>query len=1137
MGKRRFFPQFHVHDDHSIKDGLATVETYADQVVDLKGEVLAVTNHGMATGFARQYFACRDRKIKPVFGMEAYVNDFRLRPIDRMRDELKKRDKATKKRVDANKQVQAKMLQLKQFVANHYRPSPHSVLLAKNREGYRNLVRMSTDSFRNGYYYVPRTDTEFLIEHAYGMVYSTACIGGYFTRVALTNFDLACAKAAKFKERFEANGGTFYVELMMTEYSKQREANEAMIKLASRIGAKCIITCDVHYHRPEDGVAQDCLLLMRDKKTMKDKFEGDGGAGVWQFEAKDLWWRTMEDVARCYRDHHSDYMDLECFREAVRNTLALADEIEDIEFDTSLKLPGVFPNPEQGLRELIKTGLRYRKERGQLAPGVKLKDYAERIHRELSVIEPKGFSEYFLILHDICDHARKIGSRMGPGRGSAGGSLIAYLCRITEIDPLRFNLLFERFLAADRDDPPDIDLDFSPEHRDGIKAYVEKRYPATATIGSNATFKPRATIQGVARVFDLDHREVLKVTKPMGLDADDMTWEQIADTWPQVQRFADDHPDAWAVIQNIRGLISHRGKNAAGMLIAPNNALDELPMMVEKDSKGNVSTVTAWADTQGDGVGYAGRELTRFGYLKADLLGVRNLNVAPMAAELVQRDTGQVIELESLPLDDGETLDTASESIVPGVFQLDTYTTRPIMKHVGVDAFADLVMITALARPGPLKHQVHKDFAKLKRDDNWKGDTPEKLIPLLQDSRGLMILQEDVMWVVNVLGGLSMQEANRLRKIMSKKHPEAMKLWKQRFLEGGAKVGISSEEDLAELWEKIATFAEYGFCKAHSVAYMITAYRQLYMLTHYPVEYFAALLTHTERGKKDSRGTEVFVDYLRAAMAARITVLGPCVNSGALLFDVDEESRIRFGLGHVKGVGKSATTVIELGPYESLEDFYDKIPRRTINKRVVLQLIYSGAMDSLDFDRHAGKEMIPDYPGLERRNALVARYFQIKGEKDEPDVYPETVLREKEREALGLPLSWWSSGEINEVRELEGLETIEYHKRNDLARVEVVAEISKAKVIKTRKGQQMAFLSVADETGQLDNLTIWPSEWSDYKRTLAQGKIVVLRLRRKPNRDRNYGKWCYHLDDKYGEPAQSIGRVIRFHRAEESEEE
>jgi len=1125
MGKRTFMPHLHIHDEHSIKDGCSTVETYADLAVENGGDCLAITNHGQATGFARQYFACKDRGIKPIFGMEAYLNEYRHRPIKRLQEELKKADKATKKQPGANSRVKDKLVRLKTFIGERFRPSPHSIILARNLEGYRNLVRMSTDSFQNGFYYVPRTDTKFLIEHAEGLVYSTACIGGFFPRMARTNFDLACEQAAEFKAQLEANGGSFFVELMITEYEAQRETNEVMIRLASRIGAKCILTCDVHYAKPEDGQAQNVLLLMRDKKTIADK---EAGEGVWQFEAKDLYWRTIQDVIECWKTHHGDYMDRECFAAALKNTLALADEIEDIEFDTSLKLPGVFTEPEHNLKELVKSGLRYRKEHGQLAPGVPVRDYVERIKRELGVINPKGFAEYFLILHDVCEHARKIGARMGPGRGSAGGSLVAYLCRITEIDPLRFSLLFERFLDAGRDDPPDIDLDFSPEHRDGVKAYVEETYPATATIGSNATFKPRATLQDVGRVFGIDYREMQKITKPLGTDADNMTWDQIFETWPAVQRFADDHPEAWSVVKVLRGLISHRGKNAAGMLIAPAGALDMVPMIVEKDGSGNPMTVTAFADSQGDGVLNKGREMTRLGYLKADFLGVRNLNIAPHAIEIVRRDTGQVIDLESLPLDDPETLATAATGDVPGAFQLDTSTTRPILRHVGVDSFADLVMITALARPGPLKKQVHREFANLKQSDAWEDEVLPELKSVLSDSRGLMILQEDVMWVVQIVCGLTMQEANALRKIMSKKHPEAMALWRDKFMAGGLEVGLATEEDLAELWEKIAAFADYGFNKAHSVAYMLTAYRQLYMLTHYAVEYFAALLTHTPRGKKTRSGGDQVVDFMRAAMARRLTIEGPCAATGGIEFDVTERGQLRYGLGHVKGIGGSAQLVVAARPFESLEELFDQVERRRVNSKVFTHLIYSGSLDSLEFNRHAGKgDPIPEFDGLERRNGIMMRYQQLRGSKDEVPAFTETVLREKERELLGLPLSWWSSPAIQELREAEGLETIDYHKRRDLSRVEILAEVSRARTHRTKKNTTMAFLTLADETGSLENVTIWPDQWKAHKRALAEGQMAIVRMRRRENHNREFGEWSYYLEDKYSDPVETVARALR----------
>ncbi len=1136
MGKTPF-PHLHIHDDNSIKDGCATVETYADIAASLGGESLAVTNHGQASGFARQYFACKDRGIKPIFGMEAYINEHRTRPIKRLKEELVKADKRTRKLPAANYQIKSKLKALNRFIATRFRPSPHAIILAKNREGYRNLVRMATDSYQRGFYYNPRTDTTFLSEHREGLVYSTACIGGYIPKLAAANFDAGVEEAARLQKIFTTDGGAgFYVELMMTEYEKQRETNERMIKLATAIGAPCILTCDVHYAKPEDGDAQNALLLMRDKKTLADLEEqsyeaGDGGGGIWQFEAKDLYWRTTEDVVKCWREHHSDYMDKECFKEALRNTFLLADEIEDIEFDTSLKLPGVFDEPEFNLKEAVKRGMRYRVAKGQIpAPGKTLRDYSDRIKRELGVISGKGFAEYFLVLEDICEAARNMGARMGPGRGSAGGSLIAFLTQITEIDPLRFGLLFERFLDAGRDDPPDIDLDFSPEHRDGIKTYVDRKYPATATIGSTAVFKPRAVLGDVGRVYGVDYREMQVITKALGDDADDLTWDEIFDLWPQVQQFADDHPDAWGVVKTLRGLISHRTKNAAGMLIGPASALDEIPMIVERNKDGVAMTVTAFADSQGDGMLVKGRELTRLGYLKADLLGVRNLNIAPHAVEIVTRDTGVKIDFPSMPLDDPETLATASTGDVPGIFQLDSSTTRPIMKHVGVDNFADLVMITALCRPGPLKHQVHRQYAKLKRSNRWERDTMPELVPLLQDSRGLMILQEDVMFVFQAMSGGSMQQANLLRKIISKKHPEAMKEWKGMFVDGGVEKGLK-RADLEETWAKIVTFAGYGFNKAHAVSYMLTAYYQLYMLTHHTIEYFAALLTHTQRGKKDQGGGERVVRYMRSAMARTIPILGPSVTRGGVEFDVTEDNEIRYGLGHVKSVAGASELIVAARPFKTLAEFYDRIERRRCNARVVQALIFSGAMDDIEFDRHAGGEVLPDLEGVERRNILLKRYRQLNPLKKGEEVpqFSAAVLRDKETELLGLPLSWWGSSTVRELREQEGLESIDYHAKNDVSRVHLLCEITKARIHKTKKKTTMAFLTVSDETGDLSNIVIWPSLYETYKRRIKPGAIVVMRLRRRESQNKEYGEWSYFLeeDSRHGEPIDTLARVMR----------
>lgn len=1125
--KKKWFPQLHVHDEHSLRDGCSTVETYADNVVELGGDALCVTNHGQAAGYARQYFACKDRKIKPIFGMEAYINNHRKKPVREAIKHLKKAAKAKKSGAED------KLAAADAFLKEEFRPSPHAIILARNSTGYKNLVRMSTDSWLNGMYYHPRTDIEFLSDHREGLIYSTACIGGYIPKMARGNFDLAVQEAKRLKEIFGPE--SFFVELMITEYMEQRTTNEIMMKLAHEVQAPMIATCDVHYSRSEDSLAQDVLLLMRDGKTIKDR---DAGEGVWQFESKDLWWRSLEDVVDTWRECHSDYMDKETFQQTIRNTYKLADEIEHVEFDTSLKLPGVFENPEALLKELCLRGMRERAAAGQLDDSHSKRDYALRLQRELKVINEKGFAEYFVILWDIVKNAKELGARVGPGRGSAAGSLVAYLLQITQIDPLKFNLLFERFLDKNRPDPPDIDMDFDPEHRDAVKSYIEGRYPATATIGSFATFKPKATLNDVGRVFGIDYKTTQALTKQItGTDADDMTWDQIFEVWDGVKQWAKDHEQAFEVVKTIRGLISHSSKNAAGMLIAPESALDLVPLMVSKNKSGDSMTVTAFPDSQGDGVTHLGRELTRLGLLKMDILGVNNVNIAPRAVELLERDHGETVDLVNLPLDDEETLAKATTGEVPGVFQLDTHATRPILQKVGVDSFMDLVMITALVRPGPLKHGIHNKFAKLKRTGGkWRQDVPEDLQEVLYDSRGLMILQEDVMWVSQIIAGFSFEQANALRKIISKKHPEAIKLWKDRFVGGAVEQG-HDEEEMTALWEKIVTFAGYGFCKSHAVSYMVTAYQQLYMLTHYPLCYFASLLATTERSAaKKKRGEEKIVGQMRSAMAHGVRIVPPNLwSGGSARFDI-RDGEIQYGLRKIKGVGEGAAEVVEsMGSFHSLTWFYrtieEKKLRRAVTKAAMVNLILAGAMDQVPVgdDKNLQDLCIEEEKGIEYRNTLLAALHAIRKDKGEPESFTPSVLLKKEKEALGLAFSWWASKEKDEIREQEDLVTIAEAIEEDMESFGLLCEIARCHVHKGKRGT-MAFLTVADETGTLSNVTIWTQQWKAYRDMLRKGRLSVVRLRRKENdkNRRNYGRYSYHLKDRsYSTPVESVQRLLR----------
>jgi DNA polymerase-3 subunit alpha len=1123
-----WFPSFHVHDEFSIKDGCSSVRAYAKNIVELGGDSLCVTNHGMLGGAAAQFFACQKAKLKPIYGIEAYVNERR-----HLRDRLEEGLKAATKLVKQGRAGAAeKKAQIQAFTKAEFRPGRHLLLVARNRTGYRNLVRISSDAWINGFYYAPRTDSKFLAEHAEGLICSTACIGGVVPKLAReVGFDAAIAKAREFQAIFGPEN--FFVELMATAYDKQRETNEIMLRLAHEIGAKTIITTDVHYSRPEDQLAQRCLLLMRDGKTIQAQDAGEGG---WQFESKDLYWKSLEDVVAVWNEHHKDYWPKEDFQRALKNTYELAASIESWEFDQSLKLPGIFDNSVGLLRELVKKGLASRKERGHLpCSGKTLRDYAQRAAYELSIIESKGFSEYLLVLWDLCRHAREIGSRMGPGRGSAGASLVAFLLDITQIDPLRFNLFFERFLDPSRKDAPDVDLDFSPEHRDPIKKYLEKKYPTCATIGTYSTFKTRSTIQAVGAVFGLERADLMRITKPLGevsaQDLDDMSFDDVVERWPGVKELAEKNPQAWGVVKTLDGLVSHRGQHASGVLVGPASLLDEVPMI--KDPRTGV-ICTAFPDTsvQGGGTDYEGREVSKLGCIKIDVLGQNTLNVAAGALELLERDTGETIDLTSIPLDDPESLALASRADVPGVFQFDTSTSRPLLLHVGVDRFEDLAAITALARPGPLGSRLHERFAKLKRSDAWKSLVPEAVHQPLEASCGLMIYQEDVMLTLVHVGGFSMEEANAVRKIVAKKlDPALLEHWKGEFVRRGIERG-HARPMLEKVFADLEAYCKYAFAKPHAIAYAREAYDQLYVFARFPLHYFASLLRTTERKKKGGRGEDALVGHLRSAMQHGISILPPSILRSEDDFDVDGGA-IRYGLAKIKGVGHGGEAASELramleedGALSSLtlETFVGRVDKRC-NAGAVKALIFAGAFDDVAFDQAELDDLLEEAQEepILRRNALLARHaFLTRKSKrkpfERPTAHAAGVLEQHERELLGVLLSFWSGSFPRAAREALGLRTIREELDRDARRLTLLVEVARCRTHSTGRGD-MAFLTLADETGTLDNVVLFSSTWKVFKDKLRLGKIATIRLERRESRDERYGKWSYFIDERSSGPA------------------
>jgi DNA polymerase-3 subunit alpha len=610
-----------------------------------------------------------------------------------------------------------------------------------------------------------------------------------------------------------------------------------------------------------------------------------------------------------------------------------------------------------------------------------------------------------------------------------------------------------------------------------------------------------------------------------------MSFEDVVDRWPAVKELAEKNPQAWEVVQTLDGLVSHRGQHASGVLVGPASLLDEIPMI--KDPKTGV-ICTAFPDTsvQGGGTEYEGREVSKLGCIKIDILGQNTLNVAAGAVELLERDTGQTIDLTSIPLDDPAALALASRADVPGVFQFDTNTSRPLLLHVGVDRFEDLPAITALARPGPLKARLHETFAKYKRSgEGWKRRVPEAVHEALAASRGLMIYQEDVMLTLVHVGGFSLEEANQVRKIVAKKLDVALLThWKNEFVRRGAERGHAPEL-LEKVFKDLEAYCSYAFAKPHAVAYAREAYDQLYVLARHPLQYFASLLRTTERKKKGARGEDVLVTNMRSAQSHGLRVLGPDVRFSGADFDV-EDGAIRYGLSKIKNVGAAGEAISAvrsaaedegaLGSM-SFEALWDHVGKGC-NARAWQFLILAGACDSLPFDSTGLEDLLEDEgeEPIVRRNALLARHARlVHGSKRRPFERPKAHapgnLADFERELVGAYLSFWNSFEPSRVRELAGLATIREHVQRDRARLHLLVEVSRLHVHASARGS-IAFLTIADESGSLDNVVLYSSAWSKWKDKLRLGRIAALRLERRESRDSKYGKWSYYLDDRSATP-------------------
>jgi DNA polymerase-3 subunit alpha len=1037
------FVHLHTHSEYSLLDGANRIPELLDRVQALGMDSLAITDHGNLHGAWSFYEEAKARKIRPILGFEAYLA----------------------------------------FGSRHARERPadapaaysHLVLLAKNRVGYHNLIKLSSIGFLEGYYRRPRIDKDVLALHREGLVALAACLSGEISLyLRQGNYEAAKTSAAWFAQTFGRDG--FWLEVQDHGIADEKIVSAGMFRLAAELGLPVVATNDAHYLRRDDAEAHDVLLAIGTGKDLDDPKR-------FRFFGQESYVKSEEEMRPLFPD-----------RPDVLAETARVAELCEFDFEKRYFLPQ-FPRPAEFASDqalLVHLARQGAAERyGDPLP----RAVEERLQYELDVIATTGYAGYFLIVYDLIKAARDRGIPVGPGRGSSAGSLVAYALRITTVDPLRFDLLFERFLNPERISMPDIDLDFCFERRGEVLEYVRERY-GRESVGQIITFgtlKARAAFRDVARTLRVEMGDVERITKliPSG-PAYSVTLAEAAQKVPEVKAAAAQDERVRKVLElgaRIEGLARHASVHAAGVVIAPGPLADYVPVcLAPQDSDAII--------TQYDMVA-----LEKVGMLKIDLLGLKTLTVLHDATRMVAERHGVTVDLDRPDLEDPKVYALLRSGRTAGVFQFESPLATDCLRNMKCDRFDDLVATNALMRPGPLDTGMHLVFINRKLGREKVRYPHPALEEILAPTYGVITYQEQVMRIANLLAGYSLAEADVLRKAVGKKIKELIQAELTSFVKRAVARGHDRRvvEDIAA---QIETFGRYGFNKSHAVAYSILSYQTAWFKVYYPAEFMAALLS-SEIGNTDS-----VVRYIAEARELGLEVLAPDVNESGFKFTVVGDGRIRFGLGAVKNVGEGAIASIiagrAAGPYRSLVDLCDHIDLRLCNKRVIESLVDAGACDSLGGHRaqlvaaldHAFAEaQVRQAERTSGQHALFGEETPVpRPPAPVPDVpsWTEHERLAREKAVLGFFISGHPLAKYRAEVELFGTRTTATLGAWTDQRVTIaaVATVVKRQVSK-KTGAEYARLTLEDFHGTAEAL-VFPEAWAKLNAVIRPDGVLLL---------------------------------------------
>ncbi len=1033
--KHANFVHLHVHTQYSLLDGACLLEKLIDKAARLKLPALAITDHGNMFGAIKFYNLCVKKGIKPILGCEVYLASG---------SRFNKDNRAAKEQ------------------------NYHLVLLAKNDTGYKNLIKLVSLAYLEGFYYKPRLDKELLRKHNRGLIASSACLKGEIASLILAGDIPGAYKAAdEYLNMF--GEGNFYLEIMQNGLAEQNKVNPHLIRISKELGIPLLATNDIHYLEKEQAFAHQALLAIQTQTTLSDP-------NRFRFGSDSFYFRSPEEMNKLFSQTP----------EAVQNTVKVMQKC-NLTLDFSQTHLPHFPLPDGQRDEDFLRNLCYQNFSKKYS-GENLKA-KQRLEHELEIINQTGFSSYFLIIWDLIKFAKESDIPVGPGRGSAAGSIVSYLLNITDIDPLRHDLLFERFLNPARISMPDIDIDFCYEKRSEILDYVGRRYGRenVAQIITFGTMLARAVVRDVGRVMDFTYSEVDKIAKMIPMSVGHTVTlkeaislnpdlENVYKTDSRIKKLID-------VATQLEGVSRHASTHAAGVVISDRPLQERIPL--SRGSEGEVVT------------GYDMDSLEKTGMLKMDFLGLKTLTVINEAIKIIKRTQKQDIDITKIPISDKKTFSLLSRAETMGVFQLESRGMREILQKMRPSNFEDIIAVLALYRPGPLGSGMVDDFIERKQGKKKVHYPHPKLNSILKKTYGIIVYQEQIMQIVSELAGFDMARADTLRKAIGKKIPEIIQQQKQLFLEGCKKNNIPAHS-ANQIFDLIDYFSGYGFNKSHSTAYALISYRTAFLKSHFGVEFMAALLT------SERNNTDKVVEYINEASRMKLKVLPPDINTSYANFTVTDKNNIRFGLIAIKNVGSAALESIisqrKERKFADIFDFCDRVDSRTVNKKVVESLIKSGAMDSLGLKRAQMMLLLDKLLARQAKKKVNASQLTLFSQEEEQEKIPEVSewplmqILNFEKTLLGVYLSGHPLYCYSETIKFLKRETISSLNENIQAREAIVCGvIETVKVVTTRRrNERMAIIRVEDETASVEAF-IFPRLFDQARLFLAKKKIVVLR--------------------------------------------